>query len=124
MTANTKGLVPESSPRSAEEGQALPLVVLLVVLAAAAAVLVAQVGLAVDERARARTAADATALAGAAEGRDAAAEVARANGAELVSFRSEDGEVTVVVRMGRARAGARARREPMTVGPGVHSSPP
>ena len=42
-----------------------------------------------DERAQARTAADAAALAGAAEGEDAAREVAAANGAALIAWRAD-----------------------------------
>lgn len=119
MSASTSERPRERSTLSGEVGQALPLVVLLVVAAAVAAVLVARVGVAADERTRARTAADAAALAGAAEGREAAAEVAAANGAELVSFGSEGDEVTVVVRLGRARAASRARREVVATDDGL-----
>lgn len=93
-----------------ERGQILPLVALLLALTAGAAVLVAQVGRVVDERARAATAADAAALAGAVEGRSGAEELARRNGAVLVAFRQEGPDTVVVVRVGRARAEARARR--------------
>ena len=65
---------------------------------------------AVADEARARTAADAAALAGAAEGEDAAREVAEANGAELVHWRAEGADVWVEVRVGDARAVAKARR--------------
>jgi hypothetical protein len=78
---------------------ALALVLALVPLAQAAA-----------ERARARTAADAAALAGAAEGEDAAREVATANGATIVAWRSEGTDVWLEVELGDARARARARR--------------
>jgi hypothetical protein len=65
---------------------------------------------AAGERARARTAADAAALAGAAEGEPAAREVAAANGAELVAWRAEGTDVWVEVTLGDAHARARARR--------------
>jgi hypothetical protein len=64
-----------------------------------------------SERARAGTAADAAALAGAAEGEDAARDVAKANGARLVEWRAEGPQVWVVVELGDARAEAKARRD-------------
>lgn len=68
----------------------------------------AEVGRVLDEAARARTAADAAALAGAAEGRAAAAEMAAANGAELVAFERDGDRVTVAVRSGRVVRRSRA----------------
>jgi hypothetical protein len=100
-----------TSDRPRDRGQVLPLVVLLLALAAGAAVIVAQVGRVVDERARASTAADAAALAGAAEGRAAAEDLARRNGGWLEEFRQEGADTVVVVRVGRARAEARARAD-------------
>jgi hypothetical protein len=96
-------------PPARDRGQTLPLVVLILALAAAVMVLVARVGSTVDDRARAVTAADAAALAGAAEGRAAAEELARRNGGVLEDFHQEDGDTVVVVRVGVARAQARAR---------------
>jgi hypothetical protein len=61
---------------------------------------------------RARTAADAAALAGVAGGRAAAAEVALANGGEVVSWSEDGGTVTVVVALGDATATARATDAP------------
>jgi hypothetical protein len=86
----------------------------LAVLAVAVVVLLALVPLAqaARQRAEARTAADAAALAGAAAGEDEAREVAAVNGAELVGWRAEGGEVWVVVTLGDARAVAKARRDP------------
>jgi Tfp pilus assembly protein PilV len=86
------------------------------VLAVVALVVVVLLGLvplaqAVQERAAARTAADAVALAGAAGGEAAARAVAEANGAEVISWRSEGLDVWVVVVLGDARAEAKARRE-------------
>lgn len=92
------------------EGQAAPLV--LAVVALAVVVLLALVPLArgAQERAQARAAADAAALAGAAEGEATAREVAAANGAELTSWRAAGLDVWVEVRVGEARAHAKARR--------------
>jgi hypothetical protein len=94
-----------------DRGQAVPLV--LAVVALAAVVLLALVPLArgLSERAQARTAADAAALAGAAEGKDAAEEIAEDNGARLIEWHSDDDEVWVRVEVGRARANAKARRD-------------
>ena len=52
------------------------------------------------ERARAQTAADAAALAGAARGRPAAVAMARENHGDLASFAVEGAEVEVTVRVG------------------------
>jgi hypothetical protein len=83
--------------------------VLLIALGAGLAVLVGELGVVAVERARAT--ADAAALAAVTErgdGRTVAREFAAANGAQLVSFTRDGGEVLVVVRVGRARATARA----------------
>ena len=78
------------------------------------AMAVSEVGQLLDESARARTAADAAALAGAAEGRESASSVAAANGGSLVSYSQEDSgdagssAVTVKVRVARASQTSRA----------------
>jgi hypothetical protein len=59
-------------------------------------------------KARAQTAADAAALAGAAEGEDAARELARANAAEVLDVRTEGADVQVLVRIRDVEAWARA----------------
>ena len=61
---------------------------------------------------RARTAADAAALAGVTGGRGAAATMAAANGGVLVSWARDGSEVTVTVRVGDHRALARATNGP------------
>ena len=97
--------------RRDDRGQILFLVVLLIALGAGLAVLVGELGVVAVERARATAAADAAALAAVTErgdGRTVAREFAAANGAQLVSFTRDGGEVLVVVRVGRARATARA----------------
>lgn len=107
------------------------------IVTAGALLVIVEVGRLLEEGARAATAADAAALAGAAEGRDGAASIAVANGAALVSYTEEvsgegishaltvSGEatlgavggsdiedssvlVTVTVRVGRATRSARA----------------
>jgi len=91
-----------------------------VVLAVAAAMGIARMGGAARDRARAQTAADAAALAGAAEGSAAARELARANGANLVTYRQEGLDTSVVVEVGSARASGRAHRDTSAI-PGVLS---
>ena len=92
-----------------EVGQAGLLVGLLVlVLAAGAAVLTATLGGAVAERTRARTAADAAALAGVTGGRGSAEVVAVANGGHLESYGGDGSVVEVAVVVGATRATARA----------------
>lgn len=92
------------------------MVVMLLVLAVAVVALV-EIGQLLDESARARTAADAAALAGAAAGRGEAAALAAANGGSLLSYIEQEtaGDadavlVTVEVQVGRASRTARAER--------------
>ena len=73
--------------------------------------LVVRLGMQVDRRAQAQSAADSVALAGAVEGEDRAGSVAEANGVVLESFEARGYEVEVVVRLGDERATARARRQ-------------
>ena len=94
----------------AEQGSALPFMVLAIVLAAVLALHIARLGGAAAARAHARTAADAAALAGAAEGPDAAGDLARANGATIVDYRQEGLDTQVEVEVGPARAVGRATR--------------
>jgi uncharacterized membrane protein len=74
-------------------------------------ILLVHLGVLAIHRAQARTAADAAALAGAAEGRSGAQAVADANGAVLESFASLGDDVEVRVRVGSTHATARARRD-------------
>ena len=99
-----------ASGGQAERGQAMPLVLAVVALAVVVLLALVPVARAANERARARTAADAAALAGAAEGEEVAREVALANGAELVEWHAEGTDVWVTVTLGDARAEAKARR--------------
>jgi len=95
---------------SQDAGQVVPLVAVIVALAAIGVLLLGRVGEAQSARARARTAADAVALAGAADGRDAADEVASANGAEIVLWLVDDESVEVVVTVDGQQGTARATR--------------
>jgi outer membrane lipoprotein SlyB len=88
-----------------------PVLAVAVLVMALGAVGVARVGLAAADRARARTAADAAALAGAAGGEDEARELARRNGARMIGYREEGSDVVVVVQFDEAQATARARLE-------------
>ena len=93
-----------------QRGSILPFLVLAIVLTGVTVVLLGRVGGAATARAGARNAADAAALAGAAAGRAVAAELARANGAELVSYKEVGNDTEVRVRLGPAEATSRARR--------------
>jgi hypothetical protein len=93
-----------------DAGQAVPLVLGVIVLAVVVLLALVPLAEAAATRAQARTAADAAALAGAAEGEVAAREVAAANGATLVDWRAAGADVWVAVVVGDARAVAKARR--------------
>jgi uncharacterized membrane protein len=94
-----------------DRGQLAPLYAVIVLVAGGAMVLLAHLGVLAVHRAHARTAADAAALAGAADGRAAAEEVARSNDAVLDSFLVDGTDVEVRVHVGSTHATARARRE-------------
>jgi hypothetical protein len=95
-----------------QHGQATPLALVAMVLAIIAVVAIAELGGNVVDAGRARTAADAAALAGVGGGRAAAEQLAALNGATVVSWSSRpDGgavTVTVTVRVGRVTATAAA----------------
>jgi Putative Flp pilus-assembly TadE/G-like len=94
-----------------DAGQVLPLAAAMVAVVAAALIALVPLARALEDRARARTAADAAALAGAAGGEAAARRLAAADGGRLVRFTpagSGGTEVVVVVRVGRVAATARA----------------
>ena len=93
-----------------EAGQALPLVAAVLAIAVVVLLALVPLGRAATLKARARAAADAAALAGAAEGVDAAREVAEANGAELREWHASGEEVWVRVELEDATAVAKARR--------------
>jgi hypothetical protein len=93
-----------------DEGQATPLVMGVIALGVIVALALGPFTRHADQRARARTAADAAALAGAAEGEAAAREVAKANGARMILWRAEGDDVWVGVEVGDAHAAAKAHR--------------
>ena len=93
-----------------EQGSTVPFMALAIVLAGVTVVLLGRGGGAATARAGARSAADAAALAGAAAGRSAAAQLAEANGAELLSYQGLGSDTLVRVRLGVAEASGRARR--------------
>jgi hypothetical protein len=97
--------------RTGDEGQATPLVIALIAIAVAVALALGPLTRHAGQRAQARTAADAAALAGAAEGEDAAREVAEANGATLLHWREDGEDVWVGVEVGDVQAAAKATRE-------------
>lgn len=109
-----------TSLRRDDEGQVVPLAAAMVALCCVALMALVPVAGTLDDRARARTAADAAALAGAADGDQTARQVASANGAALVEIERNGEEVVVQVRVGRVEAYARARatRRPAALGIG------
>lgn len=102
-----------ASPRAhlGQRGQSSPLLAVALLVAALVVLALTAGGSSAVDAARARTAADAAALAGAAEGRDAARRLAAANGGRIISLITDGEEVQVEVAVGRATARARARRE-------------
>lgn len=94
-----------------DRGQVAPLLVIVVLVVVGALIVLVHVGRIAVVRAQVQTAADAAALAGAAEGRPAAERLARDNGASLESFTVDGNEVQVVVERNEVRATARARRD-------------
>lgn len=91
-----------------QDGQTVPLVAALVAITAVLLLAVGHLGRRVADAARARTAADAAALAGAALGRSGASTMAAENGGFLVSYADGDGTVRVTVTVGGESATARA----------------
>jgi hypothetical protein len=96
----------------------------MVALCCVALLALVPVASALDDRARARTAADAAALAGAADGDQTARQIAEANGADLVELERTGDQVVVQVRVGEVEAYARARatRRPGASGAGGPAS--
>ena len=93
-----------------ESAQTVPLVLAVLLIAVVVALALVPVVHRAQNQAAARTAADAAALAGAAEGEDAAREVAAANGAKVTTWRAEGNEVWVVIDRGGTKAEAKAQR--------------
>ncbi|MEP7046113.1 MAG: helicase/secretion neighborhood TadE-like protein [Ilumatobacteraceae bacterium] len=95
-----------------DRGQAVMLLLAVVVMAALSIVAVGLFAERLVDRGRAQTAADAAALAATSGGRDAASRLAGDNGAALISYLEEGDAVTVVVEVGGERATARATDGP------------
>ena len=93
---------------STDRGQAVPLLLVAAGVGALAIIGIADLAAGALDAARARTAADAAALAGALDGEPGAVRLAHANGAQVVSFGRDGDQVLVVVKAGRATARARA----------------
>lgn len=104
----------------AEQGQVVPVLAVALVIAAALGFGLARVGAAATLEAQAEAAADGAALAGAAQGRPAAEEVAAANGAIVIAYVEQGLDVVVEIERRGVRATARARWgiEPRGVPPG------
>jgi hypothetical protein len=106
-----------------ERGSVLPLAALAVLIAGGTVLLLGRLGQAAVARASARTAADAAALAGAADGEQAAREVASANGATVLRYEVLGADTRVTVRLGPAEAVGRARREGRPIATGGRAPP-
>jgi hypothetical protein len=92
-----------------DAGQAMPFVLVILVMVALSCIAMLRLSRGATDAARARTAADAAALAGVRDGQGAARRLASANGGSLVEYRDiSDVEVEVVVQVGEARALATA----------------
>jgi hypothetical protein len=100
-----------------QRGSVTLLTAMILVLIGVGALGLGRLGVNAVSQARARTAADAAALAGAAEGEGAARELAAANGGRMLRFEVEGNDTLVEVAVDGVRARARARREG-----GAHSS--
>lgn len=103
-----------------DRGQVLPFAALFVLAVAGSVVLLTQLSIVSADRARARTAADAAALAAADGGPAAAERVARANGGHIEAYQEDGCGAQVTVRVGRARASSRAQLQVIGSHP-VHS---
>ena len=105
------------STHRSDRGQATPLWAVVLVLAGLLLVPTGMLVRATVQRAEARSAADAAALAGALEDEAAARSVAGANGAELVDYEVRGDLVEVTVVVGDRKATARAERTVRLVPP-------
>lgn len=93
-----------------ERAQATPLLALVVLAIGGLTLGLARFGATATHAAQSQAAADAAALAGAAEDRSAAEALAAANGGTLATYGQDGNEVEVRVRVGDTWAVARARR--------------
>ena len=100
-----------SGPTQPDRGQAAVLAIGVVAVLAVVLVAIGRFGRHLDDAARARTAADAAALAGVHGGRVRAQQLAADNGGHLVAFTAIGHDVLVTVRVDSATATARASDE-------------
>ncbi|MDE0268456.1 MAG: pilus assembly protein TadG-related protein [Acidimicrobiaceae bacterium] len=96
-----------------DQGQVTILMVVVLFLVVGAALVIIEGGRILEESTRARTAADAAALAGAVEGEEVAADIASLNGGTLVSYTEasvgyDQTVATATVRVGRVSRMAKA----------------
>jgi hypothetical protein len=103
---------PCSSSDRRDVGQAVLLVMAVMVVLATVAAATARFGVRLVAHEQAQIAADAAALAALQGGRAAAESVASANGGALVSIHADANTATVVVRLRGLEATARASRAP------------
>ncbi len=100
------------SRRDRDCGQAIVLLLAVVVIAVVCAVAMGHFGARLVDKQQAQLAADAAALAGVIGGRDAAERLAVANNGVLTDFVASGAEVMVAVQVGDESAQARATRAP------------
>jgi hypothetical protein len=98
--------------RVRDRGQAVVLLLAVVVMAALSLIAVGGFATRVVDHDRAQTAADAAALAATRGGRPAAERLATSNGGRLISFSESADAVVVVVEIAGERAAARATDGP------------
>jgi len=98
-------------PTRRDAGQATPFVAVIIVCIAIASLAIAQLGTAAIERTRARTAADAAALAAAIDGDAAGQRLARANGATSATIANVGADAHATVQLGSVEAQARAEHQ-------------
>lgn len=109
--------MPDEPRSTGARGQTVPLMAIVLLLAGLLLVPLGLLIRATEERARAQSAADAAALAGALAGEDEAASIAAANGGRLTDYREEGPEIEVRVVVGSHEAWAKAERRVTWVAP-------
>ena len=98
--------------RCSNRGQAVVLLLAVVVMAALSVVAVGTFSERIIDRGRAQTAADAAALAATIGGMPAAQRLASSNGGRLISYSQDGDQVVVVVEVGGEQASATATDGP------------
>jgi hypothetical protein len=96
---------------NSDRGQVVPLLAAFIVFAGLALIALAHLGGGAIDRAQAKRAADAAALAGAADGPGAASRLASLNHASVSDYQESHDDATVEVHYGDARAVSRAHRD-------------